>query len=317
MRYCEYNNEFYSNSILIDSEGTRDLHKIEKFIGKRKNNKLLFSSTYKSVDIVNKILNQFNLTNTIIIFDEFHNISISNLTNPNDSIFQLLNSKEKILFLSATPRIYELENSDYEDLDITKMIGKIVYSMDFAYAIQNKYICDYNICLPSITLDNNSLYKDIEKEIDLKQIDNDYLAKSTYIYKCLGYYASRKLIVYCKNTEDLHKLKNSISKLSQFYSHDDIWLSEITADTPHSKSNDFNKNINSREYILNQFETNTQLSILFSIQILDECIDIPSCDSIFISYPTTSKIRTIQRMCRAMRTIKTNPNKKANIYLWQ
>jgi superfamily II DNA or RNA helicase len=316
LRYCEYDNDFNSNSILIDTDGTRDLTKIAKFIGKRKNNKILFSSTYKSVDIVNQIISKFNLTDTIVIFDEFHNISISNLTNPNDSVNKLLCSKERILFLSATPRIYELENSNFEDLDMSNMIGGIIYSMDFSYAIQNKFICDYNICLPSISLNNDSLHKDIANEIDIKQIDNEYLAKSTYIYKCLGYYGSKKLIVYCKDTEDLHKLKNSISKLSTFYCYHDIWLNEITAQTPHSKTNDFTKNENSREYILNRFETNTNLSILFSIQILDECIDIPSCDSIFISYQSTSKIRTIQRMCRAMRTIKSNPNKKANIYLW-
>ena len=142
------------------------------------------------------------------------------------------------------------------------------------------------------------------------------MAKSVYIHKCICYYGSKKLIVYCKDTEDLHKLKNSIKQLSTFYCQDEIWLNEIISTTPHSKSNDFTKDKNSREYILNKFETNTCLSILFSIQILDECIDIPSCDSIYISYPTTSKIRTIQRMCRAMRTIKSNPNKKANIYLW-
>lgn len=316
MRYCEYDNNLISNSLLIDTDGTRDLIKINKFIKKRKDNTILFSSTYKSVDVINQILTNLDMDETIIIFDEFHNISITNLTNPNDAINQLLNSKQRILFLSATPRIYELENSNYEDFDISNMIGKIIYSMNFSYAIQNKFICDYNICLPSITLKNDLLYDDIKKEIDIKLIDEDYLAKSTYIYKCLGYYGSKKLIVYCKDTEDLYKLKNAIKNLSTFYCQDDIWLNEIISSTPHSKSNDFTKDTNSREYILNQFELNTNLSILFSIQILDECIDIPSCDSIFISYPTTSKIRTIQRMCRAMRTIKSKPNKKANIYLW-
>lgn len=40
MRYCEYNNDFYSNSLLIDSEGIRDLDKIEKFVCNRKNKKI-------------------------------------------------------------------------------------------------------------------------------------------------------------------------------------------------------------------------------------------------------------------------------------
>lgn len=106
MRYCEYDNEFISNSLLIDSDGIRDFTKINNFIKKKKDKKILFSSTYKSVDIVNQILSNLNLDDTIFIFDEFHNISISNLTNPDDSINQLLNSKQRILFLSATLRYY-------------------------------------------------------------------------------------------------------------------------------------------------------------------------------------------------------------------
>lgn len=47
--------------------------------------------------------------------------------------------------MSATPRIYELE--DNNDCDIEDILGKIVYKMDFK-AIENKYICDYDIYLP-------------------------------------------------------------------------------------------------------------------------------------------------------------------------
>ena len=49
---------------------------------------------------------------------------------------------------------------------------------------------------------------------------------------------------------------------------------------------------------------------------MNECIDIPDCDSIFIAYPSKSKIRNIQRMCRATRKNITNPNKIARIYIW-
>ena len=316
MRYCQYDNQFINNNILIDSDGIRDINLIDKFIKKRKNKKLLFSSTYKSVDVIYDILQKCNLNNVIIIFDEFHNISINNLTKEEDSIYKLLNSKEKILFLSATPRIYELENSEYEDIDISSMIGKLIYSMDFSVAIQNKYICDYNLYLPSISIDNSSLYTDIINEIGIDKIDNQYLAKCAFLFKCIGYYGSKKLIIYCKDTNDLDNLKKNLNNIKSFYCFDNIWIDEITSKTHHANTNDYDKYPNSREYKLNKFETNTNISILLSIQILDECIDIPACDSIFISYPTTSKIRTIQRMCRAMRIDKLNPNKKANIYLW-
>jgi hypothetical protein len=55
---------------------------------------------------------------------------------------------------------------------------------------------------------------------------------------------------------------------------------------------------------------------MFSVRILDECIDIPACDSIYITYPSNSKIRTIQRLSRCIRIDKNNKFKKGNIFIW-
>ena len=83
-------------------------------------------------------------------------------------------------------------------------------------------------------------------------------------------------------------------------------LDKITSDT----------SCKNRTKILEKFASGTKRQILFSVRILDECIDIPSCDSIYITYPSKSKIRTIQRISRATRINKLNPNKKANIFIW-
>ena len=53
--------------------------------------------------------------------------------------------------------------------------------------------------------------------------------------------------------------------------------------------------------------TNNTLSFICAVHILDECIDIIECDSIYISYVSKNIIRTIQRMCRCLR--KDNKNK--------
>jgi superfamily II DNA or RNA helicase len=58
-------------------------------------------STYDSVDILNEIINELN--EVFIIIDEYHNLSENNLTDPINNINQLLETNNKILFLSATP----------------------------------------------------------------------------------------------------------------------------------------------------------------------------------------------------------------------
>jgi len=75
----------------------------------------------------------------------------------------------------------------------------------------------------------------------------------------------------------------------------------------------YNDTKNSRIKKLEDFNNSHEISILCSVGILDECIDIPSCDSVYITYNCVSKIRIIQRISRALR--KHN-NKIAKILIW-
>ena len=288
IRFIEYGN--INKYLLVDSDGIRDLHEIKEFV--KNNNKFLISSTYKSVDIISKL----NLENCLIIVDEFHNLSQSNVTDEDNNFYKLLNSDNKILLMSATPRIYENENEDY-------YIGEIVYNMTFNEAIDNKYICNYKIWLPSISEDLNELNNDIKNEININEIDN--LGKINFLFKNLLYHGSQKCIIYCKDTNDLNNIKKNILLLNKYYLVD-LNINEIIAETTNKE----------RNIILKNFEISNKIELLLSIRILDECIDIPSCDSIYITYPSESKIRTIQRLCRCIRLNKNNKYKIGNIFIW-
>ena len=86
----------------------------------------------------------------------------------------------------------------------------------------------------------------------------------------------------------------------------DLNLQVITSEIIHTK----------RQEILDTFSISEKIELLFSVRIMDECIDIPKCDSIYITYPSKSKIRTIQRMCRCIRVNQSNKFKIGNIYIW-
>lgn len=107
------------------------------------------------------------------------------------------------------------------------------------------------------------------------------------------------------DTNEIKLFEEAIKKLDDYFVLD-CEINKITSDT---------SNLN-RVKILNNFTSNKSRQLLFSVRILDECVDIPSCDSIFITYPTKSKIRTIQRLNRATRLNPSNKFKKANIFLW-
>jgi hypothetical protein len=55
---------------------------------------------------------------------------------------------------------------------------------------------------------------------------------------------------------------------------------------------------------------------MLNIHVLDEGIDIPECDSIFLTNPNNNYINIIQRISRANRIDENNINKIANIFVW-
>jgi len=289
-------------SLLIDSDGSRNLEEINEFI--IKNNKILLSVTYKSCDIICKIINNLNnefiinLNNVFIIFDEFHNFSHNNLYNEEDNIYKLINSESdniKKLYLSATPRIYELEDND--DIDVNDIFGDYIYKMSFNEAIENKYISDYELYLPIFSNDSDN-----NEEINNLNIHQDYLLKLQFLIEAIKMCGNLKIIVYTRTHEEIDSFISEFNKLNEYYYYD-VDINKITC----------NDSYNKRNKILENFNNSDKISILLSVHILDEAIDIPSCNSIYMTYVSNSKIKNIQRMSRAMRY---QNNKIAKIFLF-
>ncbi len=273
-RFKEYLPDY--NNILIDCDHDRD----EVIIKKKLKIKNIICSTYKSADIVNKIIS--SLTNVYIIVDEFHNLSQNNVLNVDDELNKIIISKNKILFMSATPKIYELIDKNIQ-YDNNKIFGNIEYSYEFEKAIKEKYINDFQI----VVADKNNKYDKYE-----------------YIYYNLLYFGYKKCIIYTQNVANAKTFVTKLTAINNEKYKLNLMIGSITCETKMSK----------RQTLLKDFVKNDSLSILVAVRILDECIDIPSCDSIYISYNCTSEIRTVQRMSRSLRIKESKPI--SGIFLW-
>lgn len=298
-RYKQYDPD--RAMLLIDSDGTRNVNEIIEFIKNNIQKKILLSATYKSADIICKILEEYI---AFIIIDEFHNLSYNNIYDENDSINKIINIKDedesKILFMSATPRIYELEDND--DCDVNDILGKIVYKMDFKHAIENKYICDYNIYLPILEDDSLNELNEILENFD----ENEMNKKCCYLFECIKKFGTLKCIIYFKLQNEIDEFIKCFNSLNEKYYFYDYNIDSITCTDNRKKRNDK----------LEKFKNNQCISFLCAVYILDECIDIPECNSIYMTYNSKSKVKNIQRMSRSMRIDKNNPKKIAKIILW-
>jgi superfamily II DNA or RNA helicase len=273
------------NPILISSDTSRDIKKIKGLI-KEKN---IISTTYDSVDILNKILEI--IENYIIIVDEYHNLSDKNLSNSEDEINKLLKRDEKIIYLSATPK---------KD---NKLFGEYIYKYGWLNAIKNKYICDFKIILPEENEEKNEIFEKFVNQLEYTAEELKIIKKVYYYLEGIKYYGNKKSIIYLTNTEKIEQFGKIIKIMSELMKIN-IEINIIDYKTAKTKR---------REYIKN-FKESSINQILLNVQILNEGIDIPECDSVYITEPMENIINLIQRMCRCNRIIK-NKN-TCNIYIW-
>ncbi|AYV76193.1 MAG: DEAD/SNF2-like helicase [Terrestrivirus sp.] len=311
----------YDKYVLVDSDGTRDINYLKSLLIYKK---IIFSVTYKSVDVIEK-LTLFGKVGVVI--DEFHNLTYDNIFKKDDIFYKLfgkgncdisikgttiedyqyeckLGNDYNYLFVSATPRLF---NSDEdEDIDNYDITGQIEYKYEFGKAIQEGYICDYDVFVPDITLTKEEQLNDVYQVLNIKEkINVEHDVKTHFLIRCMEENGHSKCICYSKDIEDAKNLMKSFETIKRYHSLD-IYKGLIVADTTHKQ----------REKILKEFQETNKKAIIFSVRILDECIDIPACDSVFMTSKQTNKIRMIQRVCRANRKDKNNPNKKSGIYMW-
>ena len=283
-----YQNYFKDyNCCLISGDGTRDIKKIKT----RKKN--IFVSTFKSCDVINTIINK--LEDPYIIIDEFHNISQNDIANKKKDFYEILHSDYRILFLSATPR----------HLNNTNIFGNAIYKYNWNDAIKSKYINDFEITLPTSNY-TNMKFDDFAQ---LFKVDYDdhlnykYVRKMYFILRSILFNGNKKCLIYLPTTDKAQECEIIIG-----------WMMGLFNRTIHTAIIDYETNKMARTNIIDDFVNNNEISIILNVHVLDEGINIPECDSVFITNPSKNIENIVQRMSRCNRI---HPSKgKSSIYLW-
>ena len=277
---------------LINSQNTR---KIENISLLEKN---IIGSTFDSCDIINELLKKLNTNDTFIIIDECHNLSDSNINNITNEINKLLISNNKILFVSATPKNY----SNNYDNKYDTIFGKVKYTLEWKYAIENKYICDYKFYYPN----NDKIIEYIKNiKFDTSIIEKTILInKAFFLLESIKSLNIKKCIVYLKTIKESDLFENILKTINIYFSMS-LGVYNINYNTSRTK----------RNISLTKFKNNkTKICIMLNVHILDEGIDIPECDAVYLTHPNNNPVNIIQRISRANRI---SENKTiANVLLW-
>ncbi len=241
---------------------------------------------------------KYDLEESILIVDEAHNLLNKKELN------KIIKSFPKVILMTATPP-RQLEE---------ELLCDTIYTYPFSKAIEEKYICDYQIYLPLIENNEDKSEVKYEKPTELNEehFNNDLTKKILFLINGLLRTGSKNCIVYMSSVEEINEFTYLLNEVNNKYHYLDIWVDKIVSDIKQKE----------REKIINSFKEDkgdkNTIKILCSIRILDEGIDLPECDSIFIGDvgENSSDIRMIQRICRANRLIENRPLKIANCFLW-
>jgi superfamily II DNA or RNA helicase len=268
---------------------TNEKQQIEEFLNQNNQRKICFVC----FDSADKILPHIK-QNSFVIFDEFHDLSKQDLTSSTSSISKMLTVGQcYFLFMSATPRWMDEKIVDY---------GKNIQTITWKSAIQKKYINDFKIYLPILS----EISRQPKVEIDEKsihQVERISNLQMNFLIFGLMYTGKRKTIIFCTDKSEIKEIRKALDlEIPKYTTLNDFWISEITLETKNRKT------------VLETFQKENRRSILFSIKILDQCIDIPECDSIFFSSLTNNKIRNVQRIARSLRIYKGKT--KSAIFCW-
>jgi superfamily II DNA or RNA helicase len=265
-------------------EGTTNSSELAEVM---KSGRILVGATYDSfVDVVATL--DFSEQDVLVIVDEAHNIITDNAR-----VRTALGEFERVLLVTATPP------SAFEDF------ASEAYTYNLGTAITNKFVCDYNIWVPDIVR-NPVRFPD-----DFSGFEGDLAGKALYLINNMLLKGARRCIAYLTSHEEVVAFRSLIERVAREYHSAPVWTGEIISTT------------RSRDDVFAQFQATDpsaldKLYVLCSIRILDEGIDLPKCDSVFVSNVSeqSSSIRMVQRMCRANRLDPDRPNKTSHVFLW-
>lgn len=230
--------KFLSNhtAILVDGDysGTRDATEIKNALQK---GACFISATYHSSDVLLECFTDdvAKMNDTIIIVDEAHRLSME------QNAVTLVNLFKRGLLVSATP---PTAIDGYDEIPV-------VYSMNIRDAIQNNYIVDYKVILPTVeSMDENEL-------VQLKDLDAYYRPRVQFMMSGLMRFGSRRCIAYLPSVEACDKFLETCAKISEKYHGMRFWGERITNDVSPTK----------RREILSEFQSgdDTKIRVLASV----------------------------------------------------
>lgn len=288
----------------------------------------IFITTYQSATKIVEKISDFNknLENSeeyiepdLIILDEAHNTVGTSKDKKEKFHHELFKTNEffssaKYLFMTATPvkMIHKNPNSEINteetiySMTNRKIYGDIFYYYSFSKGIEDKIITNFKtifLANGKIPDDIKDKINDLTKEEKEKQYFNEI---SSLLIQSMVKYRFKKTIVYISNKNKAEILKNILIKICDKIKIDGNKI-KIYKIVDNMKNQD--KKEEQNKFIKNEY------SILISVNIFNEGVDIPCVDSVMFAEERYTQTTIVQNIGRCLRIDNDNNNKIGYVIL--
>ena len=268
-------------------------------------------STYQSAHVVAQALEGRNLID-LGVFDEAHKTAGRQGTRFSFAIEDKNLPIKKRVFLTATPRHYDVTRRDKEgdaklvfSMDVPESYGPIAHSLSFAEAERMGIICGYKVIISVVTTEMvaDALNRRGEVIVECDAIKTRQIANQIAIEQAVREHGIKRIFTFHSTVASAKSFVATggegvgaqLSGFSTFH---------VNGKIPTTK----------REDILGEF-FRADCGLVSNARCLTEGVDLPSVDMVAFMSPKKSKVDIVQATGRAMRKDPENSKKDTGFIL--
>ena len=253
--------------------------------------------TYQSAPVVGEAMEgrqPFDLG----IFDEAHKTTGREGTRYAFALKDKNLPIRKRLFLTATPRHYDIRKRDKEgdfavvSMDNEAIYGRIAHRLTFAQAAEQKIIVPYKVVISVVDSDmiDNALLDQSEVEIKGDPVRAKWVAHQIALKRAVEEHALKRIITF----------HSSIKAAAAFASGESEGVGAHLPDFQRFHVSGVQPTAERDEH-MREF-ARVQRGVITNARCLTEGVDVPSVDMVAFMNPRRSRVDIVQAVGRAMRT---------------
>src|SRR6266513_2401135 len=283
----------------LDFLVTTDSAHVREFLAASYDGMKLVFSTYQSAHVVAAGMKQGDAFD-LAIFDEAHKTAGREGVHFGFALNDKNLSISKRLFLTATPRHYDVRKRDKEgdaqlvySMDAPEVYGPVAHKLTFAAAARRGIICNYKVIISVVTSDmvNDHLLRHGEVIVKGDAVKVRHVANQLALQAAVAQHGVSKIFTFHRSVASAAAFTSDGSEgignhLSGFNTY------HVNGAMPTSE----------RENIMTEFRAASK-AVISNAKCLTEGVNVPAVDMVAFLTPKRSRVDIVQATGRAMRKV--------------